>query len=581
MEEIYTPNVLSVAPATPTSEALAIMRDRKISCIVVVDEKQPVGIFTERDVIRCVATQGLGFAANPIADVMTPNVRTVELDSTLFDAFAILAEHRIRHLVVVDGDNKAIGVTTQSDMIDHFGYDFFVKVRVVSQVMNKCAASTPATSTVYDAARDMADQDLSFFVIVDNFIPIGVLTERDVARLIADGVDIKKALVEDHMTSPVITINRNQPAFDAAELLRTNEIRRLIVVDDDDRICGVITQTDLVRGLESKYIETLKQIIKEQGAELDNTIHKLAQKTLYLDTILNSSINMGIAATDKDLTISYFNQSAEKIFGVPARFALGRSLNDIHKVEGVSLERVDKALDMVRNKKRYSFSMERPLNGSRIYIRARLSGIFDDEDLIGYLLMFEDVTRQRKADETIRRLAYYDILTELPNRALFYERLKADVARAKRRSEEFSVMLMDVDEFKQVNDIHGHHTGDVLLATIAERLRGVLRDSDTVARLGGDEFCFIFAESMSHDDLLIVVKKILDRLSPQYDLEGIKMDVRFSMGVAMFPMHGQDPDILLHQADQAMYEAKERGRKNQESNICVLAEDGDSTICQA
>lgn len=406
MEEIYTPNVYSVSPDTPTSEALATMRDRKISCIVIVDGGQPAGIFTERDVIRCVATQGLGFADNPISEVMTPHVQTVGLNSTLFDAFAILAEHKIRHLVVVDTDNRAIGVTTQSDMIDHFGYDFFVKVRVVSQVMNKCSASTPATSTVFDAARDMADQNISFFVIVENFIPIGVLTERDVARLIADGVDINKACVQEHMSSPVITIHRGQPAFDAAEMLRNNQIRRLIVVDDEGRICGVITQSDLIRGLESKYIDTLKQIIKEQGAELDQTIHQLAQKTLYLDTILNSSIKMGIAATDRDLTISYFNQSAEKIFGVPARYALGRSLREMHDLEGVPFGRIDKALAMVREKKKYSFSMERTNNGKDIHIRARLSGIFDDDDLIGYLLMFEDVTQQRKADETIRRLAY-------------------------------------------------------------------------------------------------------------------------------------------------------------------------------
>jgi diguanylate cyclase (GGDEF)-like protein/PAS domain S-box-containing protein len=174
----------------------------------------------------------------------------------------------------------------------------------------------------------------------------------------------------------------------------------------------------------------------------------------------------------------------------------------------------------------------------------------------------EDITDRMKNEETIRKLAFYDALTGLPNRALFNDRLSQSLVKARRHGEVLPVMFLDLDRFKNVNDTLGHGTGDLLLIAAADRLKKIVRESDTVSRLGGDEFVMMFPDMDTPGDVSMVARKILERMSEAFILNGVEVYVTASIGISMFPQNGSDGEDLLRNADAAMYFAKDQGRNN-------------------
>ena len=183
-----------------------------------------------------------------------------------------------------------------------------------------------------------------------------------------------------------------------------------------------------------------------------------------------------------------------------------------------------------------------------------------------------DITRHKNAEEEIRRLAHYDPLTGLPNRLLFTEQLEKAIARAARHAHRLAIMFIDLDRFKRVNDTLGHSAGDELLRAVSARLIGSLRsvdsvmrhpgelDSPSIARLGGDEFILLLSDIKGYDDAAAVARRMVDTLAQPVCLLGKEIFVGGSVGVAMYPEDGTDPDTLLMNADTAMYRAKEAGR---------------------
>ncbi|HEY3433027.1 MAG TPA: EAL domain-containing protein [Rhodocyclaceae bacterium] len=166
---------------------------------------------------------------------------------------------------------------------------------------------------------------------------------------------------------------------------------------------------------------------------------------------------------------------------------------------------------------------------------------------------------RRQLQEHLHKLAHHDALTGLPNRKLFYDRLARAVSSARRHQRPLALMLLDMDDFKQVNDTHGHHVGDELLRQVADRLSACLRTTDCVARLGGDEFIIYVADLADVQDAARVAQKILDALSVPYSIEGHYFHSHSSLGIALHPEDGDDMEVLVRHADAAMYSAKQQG----------------------
>lgn len=176
------------------------------------------------------------------------------------------------------------------------------------------------------------------------------------------------------------------------------------------------------------------------------------------------------------------------------------------------------------------------------------------------LLAIEDITERKKYEEKIQQMAFHDSLTGLPNRKLFSDRLGIVLAQARRNKKKVGIVMLDLDNFKDVNDTLGHDVGDTLLKAVAERLSVILRKSDTVARFGGDEFVLIFPDMEVIEEAIQVVQKIIDRFHKPFLIDTHQLVVTTSIGIAVYPNDGMDEEILMKNADIAMYQAKQAGR---------------------
>ena len=187
-----------------------------------------------------------------------------------------------------------------------------------------------------------------------------------------------------------------------------------------------------------------------------------------------------------------------------------------------------------------------------------ISGVHNKDGVIThYFSVFTDLTERKNAEQQIYRLAYFDVLTGLPNRAKLYTLLRQALLEAKRNRTNGAVLFIDLDRFKQVNDSLGHAHGDILLKEVSMRLSAGLRSEDVIARIGGDEFVVALVDITKHEDASIVAQKILDNLSRPIMVEGQELQIAASIGISVYPNDGDDAETLIKNADIAMYRVKQ------------------------
>jgi diguanylate cyclase (GGDEF)-like protein/PAS domain S-box-containing protein len=199
-------------------------------------------------------------------------------------------------------------------------------------------------------------------------------------------------------------------------------------------------------------------------------------------------------------------------------------------------------------------------DGAVIWISESSRLVLDPDGEITHIEgLIEDITERKLNELDLQRRATVDVLTGVPNRFLFLDRLAQTLAHAARYKEHMAVMFMDLDDFKRVNDTYGHHTGDLLLAEVAGRIKRRIRASDTLGRLGGDEFGVILSRVTAPDAAAGVAQDIVECLVEPFDIEGRECRVGVSIGVSCHPTDGESADVLLNHADTAMYKAKKAG----------------------
>ena len=179
---------------------------------------------------------------------------------------------------------------------------------------------------------------------------------------------------------------------------------------------------------------------------------------------------------------------------------------------------------------------------------------------VGYVFTYRDIGERKQTEDKLQHDAMHDVLTGLPNRALFLDRLNLALARrSRRRDQSCGVLFLDLDRFKEINDVLGHAAGDVLLGAVAERLRAALRPHDSAARLGGDEFAVLVENILSAGDLEIVASRVLPEMERPFDIFGHSVQAGASIGVAMAGPEHTSAELLIRDADFAMYRAKQAG----------------------
>jgi diguanylate cyclase (GGDEF)-like protein/PAS domain S-box-containing protein len=293
-----------------------------------------------------------------------------------------------------------------------------------------------------------------------------------------------------------------------------------------------------------------------------------------LATITLDSIGEGVVRTDICGNVTYLNGFAEKMSGWFREEALGRPVADVLRlIDSVSGAVLPNAVVIVTQGDRSAIATTKCTNctlvrrdGLEFGIENRVAIIHDhDGNAIGAVISFRDVSTARAASLEMSRVAQHDVLTHLPNRTLFDDRLTQAISLAERQGKQLAVLFVDVDQFKRINDTLGHGVGDKLLRSVAGRLTACIRRTDTVSRLGGDEFLILLSQVEHAEDAAVTARKILRAIASPHIVDNKSLDVNVSIGGSTYPADGQDAESLVRQADVAMYEAKQHGRNSYQS----------------
>lgn len=269
-----------------------------------------------------------------------------------------------------------------------------------------------------------------------------------------------------------------------------------------------------------------------------------------------------IATIDKKGNFMYVSPSYKSF--------LGNNLTEIEYnnfSEWIHEEDVDYVLKKIENviaKKYNDLQLEFRIQNKKknfVETETNVNPIFDENgDVVSLVLVIRDITERKRNERKIYHLAYHDALTDLPNRRSFIERLRQEVKQAKRNQTQLGIMMLDIDNFKDINDSYGHEMGDLALIEVAKRARSYLRSTDQIARLGGDEFTIIMPNLSNAKEIETVAKRMNDSFKLPVEVEGNLLHFSCSIGISLFPSDGKDADDLLKRADIALYAAKEKGR---------------------
>ncbi len=278
------------------------------------------------------------------------------------------------------------------------------------------------------------------------------------------------------------------------------------------------------------------------------------------------SIGDAVISTDISGRVTFLNVAAEDMLGWTRQDAVGRPLTEIfHIVDGETHELAPNPLALaIQENKTVGLTANCILvrrDGREVAIEDSASPIHERQGgVTGAVIVFRDVSRARAMSLQMSHLARHDALTNLPNRLFLSDRLTGAIASARRYRRQLGVMFVDLDRFKHINDSLGHEVGDQLLRSIAARLTGCVRSSDTVSRLGGDEFVIVLSEMEHKSNAAASAAKILAAVAAPHRIAGHELHITASLGISVYPDDGRDAQTLLRNADLAMYHAKEGGR---------------------
>jgi len=331
------------------------------------------------------------------------------------------------------------------------------------------------------------------------------------------------------------------------------------IIGSDDHLIGTLViynklPTTSCKGC-LKLIESTCQLAAVAIEKSQNDQQLLLASHVFKDS------REGITITDSDGKIVDVNPafcnvtgySREEVIGEnPSILKSGKQSDEFYADMWKSIHEDDYWQGEVWNRKK---------NGELYAELLSISALKNDKgETLHYIALFSDITNAKRQQEKLNLMAHYDLLTQLPNRALFTDRFHQAVAHSKRTNTQLAVCFIDLDNFKIVNDKHGHQVGDQLLVEVAKRIKSCIRQEDTVSRQGGDEFALLLSNIESYEQCELTLERIHDELAQPYYIGDIHHKISASSGITLYPQDNGEIDTLLRHADKAMYQAKLAGK---------------------
>jgi diguanylate cyclase (GGDEF)-like protein/PAS domain S-box-containing protein len=321
-----------------------------------------------------------------------------------------------------------------------------------------------------------------------------------------------------------------------------------------------------------------KELLGAVGRGIDHSLQKraslqaeqsLRESERRHRLIVNNSPDFIYMLDDQEI-FTYVNDMAGRLLGYQPEELLGRHFStiihtqnaaDLHNFfsEQRAEDRTPSSTE-IRLLPKQSNEQGGDLDSPELIVELNAIGIYQDEKFIGTLGSARDISIRKSSEQHLSYQAYHDLLTHLPNRTLFDDRMKQILAHASRNGKQFAMLFMDLDQFKQINDTLGHVMGDLVLQQVAGRIQSCLRGEDTLSRFGGDEFCLLLPDSASRESVAVVAEKILKAVRRPFTINNHELYLSLSLGIAIYPGAGQTAEALLHSADIAMYHVKANGK---------------------
>ncbi|RFP10949.1 EAL domain-containing protein [Duganella sp. BJB488] len=325
------------------------------------------------------------------------------------------------------------------------------------------------------------------------------------------------------------------------------------------------------------HLEQMEATVQERTSDLRNEVQVRlrAETALRLrNRAMESTVNAIVITSfsQREATIEYVNPAFERITGYAVGEVIGRDMRflqgDDRDQDG--LQELREAMQSQREG--HAVLRNYRKDGSLFWNELYIAPVCNEEGKVDhYVGVMNDITAARDYQRQLEHQANYDILTDLPNRALLQDRMAQAIAHAQRAHERLAVLWIDLDRFKYVNDTFGHAVGDALLKDVSARLKMALRGSDTVARVGGDEFVAMVLQLDKPLEAGIIGRQLLATISLPFHFGGLELQVGASIGVSIYPEDGITAEILLKHADAAMYNVKERGRNDVEFHTLAMS----------
>ncbi len=585
IHSIMTTGIISLPLGAFLKDALSLMSKNNISCVVIEGDHKPLGILTERDIIK-IAARKRDIAGIKVEEVMNSPVKTVSKDLDVYEAAVYMEKNHFRRIVIVNENGEMLGLVTQTDLKNHMGAVYYLKLKTVASIMTQRVITAKPDEPLHVLVQKMNQHNISCLVVCRHNKPVGIITERDITHLMADRENPFNILARDMVKLPLVYVFPHTSVYEAVNLMKQKNIRRLVVMDERKKLAGLITEPDIIRNLEPGSLDILHNVVERDR--------------IYINSIREGlfECNSGV-----DGAFTWMNPYGAKIFGYKS---LGKIIGHL-KLRDIFVNPQELAglMAIVENNgtvnnfntvlKRYrgkQFCAEITLCSVRdeynktTYIEGTIRDVTDhkkmQDRLARYSAKLEQKVKERTAEirkknkelekmnARLQEIAVKDSLTGLHNFRYLSQVLESEFKRANRYNVPLYCIILDIDDFKFINDHFGHLNGDFALKKTARLLEKAIRDTDVVARYGGDEFTIVLPNT-DLNGACSVGSKILERFRSYYlNNEGVKLGkISLSLGISSLPNENIKTHVqLLEYADKAMYRAKENGK----NNICTCHE---------
>ncbi|MCU7830217.1 MAG: EAL domain-containing protein [Candidatus Thiodiazotropha sp. (ex Myrtea sp. 'scaly one' KF741663)] len=546
--------VVTLEPSASLVKAVRLMAQRHISCVVICENQYPVGMLTERDIVHLARTLNQSDEIT-IDTVMQTPVISCQADLPMQEAARLMEKQGIRRLVVTHFEGKLAGLITRHDIVKALQGRY---VEYLHETLARTNRDLLITRNVLQETQQKAFL-LSLIEQIDDAIYI---IEADSGRIIE---------INDRACEMLGYSRDELRSMMAWELSAgTDDIEKWKQIQTRLKKEGSLTLRTSHRKhnaslipveVNAKYLRHEEQdyslIVARDMTMRDK---QMARQRLYATLFENT--REGVMVTDSDGIICMVNHAFTELTGYTESEVLGKPPKLLQSGKHDHLY-YDKLWSSIKSTGHWQGEIwNRRKNGEIFPELLSISSVRGEQDELQYYVgVFSDISQLKQTEAKLEYLAHHDPLTRLANRRLLMSQLEYGLKAASRKHEMMALLVLDLDRFKDINDSYGHLIGDQLLQQVAGRLSNRLRESDLVTRLGGDEFAVLMQGLDNPGDAAILASEIIQALNDPWQLsDGLELQIGTSIGISLYPDHGDSAEILLQHADTALYQAKNEGR---------------------